>query len=42
MPAFGILLAAALLGERLVGFHLAGIALIACGILLATDRPRGA
>jgi drug/metabolite transporter (DMT)-like permease len=42
MPAFGILLAAALLGERLVGFHLAGIALIGGGIALATRQPRGA
>ena len=28
MPAFGILLAAAFLGERLAGYHLVGIALI--------------
>lgn len=38
MPAFGILLAAAFLGERLYGFHLAGIALIFGGIFLATRK----
>ncbi|MBU0753355.1 MAG: DMT family transporter [Gammaproteobacteria bacterium] len=38
MPAFGILLAAAFLGERLAGFHLAGIALIFGGIYLTTRR----
>jgi drug/metabolite transporter (DMT)-like permease len=36
MPAFGALLAVALLGERLHGFHLAGALLIAGGIVLAT------
>jgi drug/metabolite transporter (DMT)-like permease len=40
MPAFGILLAAAFLGERMQPFHLAGIALIFSGIFLATRRSR--
>ena len=39
MPAFGALLAMPLLGERMHGFHLAGIALIAAGIALATRSP---
>jgi len=38
LPAFGILLAALFLGERLAAFHLAGIALIFGGIWLTT-RP---
>jgi drug/metabolite transporter (DMT)-like permease len=38
LPAFGILLAAFFLGERLAGFHLAGIALIFGGIWLTTRR----
>jgi drug/metabolite transporter (DMT)-like permease len=39
MPAFGALLAALLLGERLYGYHLLGIAFIATGIWTATrDR----
>jgi drug/metabolite transporter (DMT)-like permease len=36
MPAFGILLSALLLAERLQGFHMAGIGLIALGIWAAT------
>jgi drug/metabolite transporter (DMT)-like permease len=36
MPAFGAVLAMPLLGERMHGFHLAGIGLIAAGIALAT------
>jgi drug/metabolite transporter (DMT)-like permease len=40
MPVFGTLLSMLLLGERLAGFHLAGIALIASGILLAGGRQR--
>ncbi len=36
MPAFGVMLAMPLLGERMHGFHLAGIGLIAGGIILAT------
>lgn len=36
LPAFGILLAALFLGERLLGFHFAGIALIFGGIYLTT------
>jgi len=36
MPAFGIVLAAAFLGEAMSWFHLAGIALIFGGIFLAT------
>ena len=38
MPAFGILLAAAFLGERLAGYHLVGIALIFGGIYLTMRR----
>lgn len=38
MPAFGILLAAAFLGERMHAFHLIGIALIFGGIFLATRQ----
>lgn len=38
LPAFGILLAALFLGERLLGFHLAGIALIFGGIFLTMRR----
>lgn len=40
MPVFGTLLAMLLLGERLQGFHVAGIALIAAGIWLAARGPR--
>jgi drug/metabolite transporter (DMT)-like permease len=40
MPVFGTLLATLLLGERMRGFHLAGIGLIAAGIWLATVRVR--
>lgn len=38
LPAFGILLAAVFLGERLSSFHLVGIALIFGGIFLTTRR----
>jgi len=38
MPAFGILLAAVFLGERMHDFHLVGIALIFGGIFLATRK----
>jgi len=38
LPAFGILLSALLLGERLHGFHFAGIALIFGGIYLTTRK----
>jgi drug/metabolite transporter (DMT)-like permease len=38
MPAFGALLSMLLLGERMQGFHAAGIGLIAAGIWLATRR----
>lgn len=38
LPAFGILLAALFLGERLFGFHLLGIALIFGGIFLTTRK----
>lgn len=44
MPVFGTLLAMLLLGERMRGFHLAGIGLIAAGIWLATvcvRQPQG-
>ena len=44
MPAFGAILSMVFLGERLHGYHLAGIALIALGIWLTTatvaPRPR--
>ena len=36
MPVFSILLAFALLGERLEGFHLTGMAFIFCGIAMTT------
>jgi len=39
MPAFGSLLAMPLLGERMHGFHVAGICLIAVGIALAARSP---
>ena len=39
MPAFGALLAMPLLGERMHGIHLSGIAFIAAGIALATRSP---
>jgi len=42
MPAFGALLAWIFLGERLQGFHLAGIALILGGITLTTRGRRAA
>ncbi len=40
MPAFGAVLSMIFLGERLYGFHAAGIALIALGIYLATIYGR--
>jgi len=40
MPAFGAVLSMVFLGERLYGFHAAGIALIALGIWLATVHGR--
>jgi drug/metabolite transporter (DMT)-like permease len=40
MPFFGALLAMVFLGERLHPFHLAGVALIAAGILLAQRGER--
>ena len=36
MPAYGVLLAVLLLGEKLMPFHLAGIALVMGGVVLAT------
>jgi drug/metabolite transporter (DMT)-like permease len=39
VPVFGTLLAVAILGEQLHIYHLLGIGLIACGILLATLKP---
>jgi drug/metabolite transporter (DMT)-like permease len=47
MPLFGAFLSAALLGERLHGYHLAGMALIVAGIVLsvlasALQQPAGA
>ena len=38
MPAFGIVLAVVLLGERLHGFHAAGMGLIGAGLWLAQER----
>lgn len=38
MPAFGIILAGLFLGEQLLGFHFAGIALIFGGIYLTTRK----
>lgn len=40
MPVFGAILSQIFLGERLYGFHAAGIALIALGIWLATAYGR--
>ncbi|MDZ7622245.1 MAG: DMT family transporter, partial [Candidatus Competibacteraceae bacterium] len=40
MPAFGAVLAMLFLGERLYGFHAAGIGFIAAGIYLATVYGR--
>jgi len=40
MPAFGAVLSMIFLGERLYGFHAAGVALIALGIWLATVYGR--
>lgn len=40
VPMFGSLLAIALLGERLEGFHVAGFALILGGVSLAARQPR--
>jgi drug/metabolite transporter (DMT)-like permease len=42
MPVFGTLLAMVLLGERMRGYHLVGIALIGAGIWLAAVRGRRA
>lgn len=36
MPAYGVMLAVLLLGERLQPFHLGGIALVMSGVILAT------
>lgn len=41
MPAFGSVLAVALLGEAFRAFHLAGIALILAGVWLASAAARG-
>jgi drug/metabolite transporter (DMT)-like permease len=40
MPLFGALLSALLLGERLVGYHFAGMALILAGIAIAAIASR--
>ena len=42
MPAFSTILAVVFLGERLQGFHIAGISLIFAGILCATYRVKSA
>ena len=42
MPLFGAFLAAGLLGERLFPYHLAGMALILAGIVVAALAPRPA
>ncbi len=41
MPAFGLILSAWLLGERIGAFDVAGLALILGGLLIATWRRRG-
>ncbi len=41
MPAFGIVLAVLFLGERLHVYHLAGMALIGAGLVLADRSARG-
>jgi drug/metabolite transporter (DMT)-like permease len=41
VPVFGTILAVLLLGERLHAYNLAGFALIALGLWLATRRPAG-
>jgi drug/metabolite transporter (DMT)-like permease len=38
LPAFGTLLAIALLGETFAAYHAAGIATIVAGVVLATSR----
>lgn len=40
MPVFGVILAWMFLGERFLGYHVAGIALILIGIALTTRRGR--
>src|SRR5690606_4218215 len=40
MPLFGALLSALLLGEKLHGYHLAGMALILAGIVVGVLAPR--
>lgn len=40
VPVFGSLMAVFLLGERLQLYHVAGYALVACGIFIATRRYR--
>ena len=42
MPVFGSILAVLFLNERFYACHVAGIALIAAGILLASRKPRAA
>jgi len=42
MPVFGSILAVLFLGERFYAYHVAGIALIGIGILLASRKPRAA
>lgn len=41
IPVWGIVLAAVFLGERLVGFHWAGIVMIVAGVVLATIQRMG-
>lgn len=38
VPTFGILIAITVVGERLQGFHLVGIALVVCGLVLANFK----
>lgn len=40
VPTFGILIAITVMGERLQGFHLLGIALVVCGLVLANYKRR--
>lgn len=39
MPVFGAILAAAVLGERIAAFHVAGAALVFAGLVVANRRP---
>lgn len=40
VPTFGILIAITIVGEKLQGFHLVGIALVVTGLVLANVRRK--